>query len=390
METPSVLLSGAKRSVKPVQLGNGTSRLGLLIGLAPGATTLAAELAKLDLAERYDVATVTDLTTSGDDRLLSAALERDIAVGTVPAYALVSGADQCHRSPASALMSAIEAQIMRGVDFLSIHASLTTELADNLPSSDRAIPITSRGGAIIMEMMVRQRIDNPFRTIFKDLLAMCSEYGVALSFVGSLRPGSVSDSLEHAHLRELLEISHLSNEARSAGVQTIVELVNHVPLSDIRRYVELGRKLFPGSVIGALGPTPTDIAVGLDDVAGAIGAASAAQAGVDWINVVTAGEHSYLPSPQETERALTYFSLAIHIAGVANGDIARDRALSEARARNDWSAMSELAIFPDQARELYREHNNHDGAACSMCRANCPLVRHRSIRRHQAKDREAT
>jgi phosphomethylpyrimidine synthase len=235
--------------------------------------------------------------------------------------------------------------------------------------------------------MTRDQVDNPFRTIFDDLLALCSQYRVTLSFVGSLRSGSVADSFEAAHLGELMEIGRLCRRARDAGVQTIVELVNHASLSDIPRYVDLGRKLFPDSALGALGPTPTDIAVGLDDVAGAIGAAAAAQAGIDWINVVTAGEHSHLPSAEETERAVRYFQLAIHIAKVAAGDTDRDRALSQARAHNDWSAMAQLAAFPESAGQMYHEHNNHDGAACSMCRANCPLVRYETLQK--AHDRQA-
>jgi phosphomethylpyrimidine synthase len=383
-------LSGTKRSVGPVRLGDGCAKLGLLVGLAPGATTLDAELAKLDIAEKYGIATVTDLTTSADDRLLRLALERDIAVGTVPAYSLTGTSARNGRRAATVLMSAIEKQVLLGVDFLSIHASLTTELAGRVPRSGRTIPITSRGGAIVMDLMMREGIDNPFRTIFDDLLALCAQYRVALSFVGSLRPGSVSDSLEKTHLAELTAISALCGRAASAGVQTIVELVNHVPLGDIPHYVSLGRELFPGSALGALGPSPTDIAVGMDDVAGAIGAASAAQAGIDWINVVTAGEHSHLPSLEEAERAVRYFQLALHIARVAAGDTGRDRELSRARSRNDWSAMSQLALFPESARLLYDDHHARDGAACSMCRANCPLVRYEVLAKSKARTGQVT
>lgn len=376
MATLVTSLSGTKRLIEPVRLGDGSAKLGLLVGLAPGVTTLESELAKLDIAEKYGVATVTDLTTSKDDRLLRSVLERKIAVGTLPAYSLAGALSRNGRNPASILMSTIEKQVLLGVDFLSIHASLTNELVNSLPRGDRAIPITSRGGAIVMDLMLRQSIDNPFRVIFDDLLALCSQYRVALSFVGSFRPGSVADSLESTHMAELAEISLLCKRAADAGVQTIVELINHVPLDDVPNYIKVGRRLFPASALGALGPSPTDIAVGMDDVAGAVGAACAARAGIDWINVVTAGEHSHLPSPEETERAVRYFLLALHIAKVAQGDVVRDSALSRARARNDWSAMSQLAIFPESARQLYHDHENHDGAACSMCRANCPLVRY--------------
>src|SRR5579859_2570255 len=114
MATAGTCLSGTKRSVEPVRLGDGIPKLGLLVGLAPGATTLATEQAKLDMAERYNVATLTDLTTSRDDGLLRVMLERNVPVGTVPAYSLNSGRDQSGRPAASILMAAIEKQVMLG------------------------------------------------------------------------------------------------------------------------------------------------------------------------------------------------------------------------------------------------------------------------------------
>ncbi len=351
----------------------------MLIGLSPGATTLEDELSKVTTAGRRGVATITDLTTSGDDRLLKALLDEDLVVGTVPAYALIPAA--AGRGDATgALLGTIERHVTMGVDFLSVHPSLTTELVEKLSESGRTIPITSRGGALVLQLMVETGCENPFRAEFDTILAICAERNVVLSFVGSLRPGSVADSFEPLHLAELAEISTLADRARRAGVRTIVELVNHTPLSDIESYVRYGRSLFPDSALGALGPTPTDIAVGLDDVAGAIGAATAALAGIDWINLVTAGEHSHLPSPEETARALDYFQLALHIARVANGRRDQDRQLSLARAKNDWTAMSALAVSPELAEQVYAEHGIRPGAACSMCRATCPLVRYEVIK----------
>ncbi|GAB4078650.1 phosphomethylpyrimidine synthase ThiC [Nostocoides australiense] len=345
----------------------------------------------MTLAERSGVTTVTDLTTSRDDRLLQSLLsESELAVGTVPAYSLSSAAAGGSKETAArTLYSAIERQVLLGVDFLSIHSSLSRRVAERLSAARRTIPVTSRGGALVLQVMHNAAVDNPFRTVFEDLLALCASHGVVLSFVGTLRPGSVVDSFETLHLEELQETAELTERAHEAGVATMVELLNHVPLSSIEAYVKLGRSLFPHSALGALGPTPTDIAVGLDDVAGAIGAATAARAGIDWINVVTAGEHSHLPSYEETARALRYFQLAAHLSAVSEGHDSRDRALSAARACNDWSTMANMSIDPQLARQVYAEHGNRQGAACSMCKATCPLVRYRRISVH-ADDHRAT
>lgn len=378
----SLRLGSRVRGREPLILG-GTGRppgLGLLVGLG-AETSLDVELSKVRLAERSDMTTVTDLTTSRDDRLLRSLLSHsDLAVGTVPAYALGPVATGRSRESAPrALFSALEQQVLLGVDFLSIHSSLTTRLAERVSSARRTIPVTSRGGALVLQVMHDARVDNPFRTVFDELLGLCASHGVVLSFVGTLRSGSVVDSFETLHLEELRETAELAQRAHDAGVATMVELLNHTPLSSIEPYMRLGRSLFPHSLLGALGPTPTDIAVGLDDVAGAIGAATAARAGIDWINVVTAGEHSHLPSYEETARAIRYFKLASHIAAVSDGHDSHDRALSTARASNDWSTMATLALDPELARHVYAEHGNRQGAACSMCKGTCPLVRYRRI-----------
>jgi phosphomethylpyrimidine synthase len=369
-------LGNKRRRKNRVQLGGGEpTALGLLSGITPGRTTVSKETAKAEVAVRYGVKTITDLTTNGDGALLRALLELDVAVGTVPIYGAVA-VSRNTASLASTLFDRIADSVAQGVDFFSVHASLTPAMLKNLTHTDRAIPITSRGGALLADVMLRHGTDNPFLTFFDELVHLCSENSVALSFVASLRPGSIGDIDSPEYSDELQLIASLATAATNAGVATMVELVNHVPLHFIPRHIEVGRKLFPQSALGALGPSPTDIAVGLDDVAGAIGAAVASSSGIDWINLITAGEHSHLPSIEETARALRYFQLALHIGSLSRPETgAQDRALSLARASNNWKVMANYAVDPQLALELYNQHGNAEGKACSMCGSTCPLVR---------------
>ena len=357
--------------------GSDRTVLGLLVGITPGQTTPAQERHKVTTALGYGVQTVTDLTTNGDVTLLHQLLELDVTVGTVPIYAAVVNSTST-RSLSARLLKHIEYCVRMGVDFFSIHASLSTGLVHSLSKTNRAIPITSRGGVLVSETMRRDCCENPFVTIFDELVQLCAENSVALSFVASLRPGSIVDCGSAEYLTELQLIAYLAERATRAGVTTMVELLNHLPLQAIPSHIAYGRKLFPHSALGALGPTPTDIAVGLDDVAGAIGAAAASSAGIDWINLVTAGEHSHLPSIDETVRALRYFQLALHVGAIArNASTKRDRAISQARAANDWSAMASHAIDPDLASQIYETRGHSVGSTCSMCGGACPLVKAR-------------
>ena len=121
-----------------------------------------------------------------------------------------------------------------------------------------------------------------------------------------------------------------------------VELVNHVPLHLIPVYCQLGKELLHGAPFGALGPTPTDIGIGYDDVVGAIGAATAVLHETSWITCVTAGEHCHIPTIDDIAQAVKYFQVALHAAAVSrHGDLSRDAKLSEARNRNDWATMAD-------------------------------------------------
>ena len=379
----------------PIRLGNrlrsfdgllmGASqpaRLGMLVGVTPGHTTLDAELQKAATGIRLGIDTLTDLTIGLHSPLLSLLIERTAApVGTVPAYALFSAfkADPT-RDLRSLLLRTLERQAREGADFFSVHMSLVRAQFAELGGSDRVIPMTSRGGAMVAAMMADAGCENPFFEFQDDILNLCAEYQITLSLVGSFRPGSIADAFDAFHLHELQLQSEIVAAAHARSVQTIVELVNHVSLDAIERYIQLGESLFDGSPIGCLGPSPTDIAIGFDDVAGAIAAAVAVWKGASWVNCITAGEHTYLPSEHEVERAIRFFRTALYIGGLASGQsVERDRKLSSARARNDWGAMATLSLFSDVAQSLMVEHGYHTGQPCDMCGGACPLVRTRHL-----------
>ena len=158
-----------------------------------------------------------------------------------------------------------------------------------------------------------------------------------------------------------------------------VELVNHVPLHLIPVYCQLGRERLHGAPFGALGPTPTDIGIGYDDVVGAIGATTAVLHETSWITCVTAGEHCHIPTVDDITQSVKYFQIALHAAAVSrHGDLSLDAKLSEARNRNDWGTMADLAIHRDDAVAMFERLGYHEGQACTMCSGACPLVRSRT------------
>ena len=354
--------------------------LGVIIGITPGETNSENEYAKAVRATALGVHTLTDVTTNDDTKLRKRALKTlDIVYGTVPTYEIHRRIVRRGEDPRSAVLGTLEGLAREGVDFVVIHASGSLKMAQQVRESTRAIPVTSRGGAMMAEVSLRAERENPYLENYDDILEICRASGMALSLAGTYRPGSIADAMDATHLEEIGIQADLVRRAQERGVKVSVELVNHVPLHLIPLYCQLGRERLHGAPFGALGPTPTDIGIGYDDVVGAIGATTAVLHETSWITCVTAGEHCHMPTVDDMTQAVKYFQIALHIAAVSrHGDLSRDAKLSEARNRNDWATMADLAIHRNDAAAMFDRLGYHEGQACTMCSGACPLVRSRT------------
>ncbi|MBO1415142.1 phosphomethylpyrimidine synthase ThiC [Streptomyces sp. FH025] len=385
-EARSYLLRNDAHDIDGVLLGRPHPPvLGVIIGVTPGETTPETEYDKAVRAVAQGAQTLTDVTTDGDPTLRRRVLESlNVSYGTVPTYEVFRRIRRDGWAARDAVLTVLEEQADEGVDFFTVHASGTPETARALGASDRVIPVTSRGGAMMVEVMDGPGGENPYLGCFDEVLELCRASGAALSLAGTFRPGSIADAMDAAHLAEIEVQAELVRRAQEKGVKVSVELVNHVPVHLIPAYCELGREKLHGAPFGALGPSPTDIAITYDHVAGAIGATTAALHGTSWVTCVTAGEHCRIPDAEDIVTAVKYFQIALHIAEVGRtGDLSRDAKLSRARNDNDWTAMAELAVHPADAQAMVERQGYHHGEACTMCRGTCPLVRGKAIRARQ-------
>ncbi|WP_433534352.1 phosphomethylpyrimidine synthase ThiC [Micromonospora sp. CA-249363] len=379
----SFLIRNPRHEITGVRMGgDAPPLLDVIIGLTKGQTTFELEYAKATTAAEMGVSMLTDVSFEGDPTLRRTILrELDVACRTVPTYNLYA-AIRAGQPARSALLSILTEQADEGVDYFTLHASATRKQLLTRRHQERTIPITSRGGAMMAELMLAQELENPILTYFDDILDLCAEAGIALSLAATFRVGSVHDVFSAAHMEEIMMQSDLVTRAHQRGVNVSVELIGHTPLDRIAEHCEIGHHHFDGAPFGALGPLPTDIAMGYDDVAGAVGAATAVMHGTPWLACLTAGEHTYIPTHADLVRAIKYLQIAVHIGMLGRtGDTSRDQAMSRARSENDWSTMCEIAIHPKDAADIVERHGYRAGQPCSMCRRSCPLVRFRGLER---------
>ena len=92
-----------------------------------------------------------------------------------------------------------------------------------------------------------------------------------------------------------------------------------------------------------LGPLVTDIAMGYDHIAAAIGGAIAGAAGADFLCYVTPAEHIRLPNIEDVKEGIIASKIAAHAADIAKGvpgAMERDRKMADAGKISTGTARS--------------------------------------------------
>ncbi|MGM0369975.1 MAG: phosphomethylpyrimidine synthase ThiC, partial [Bacillota bacterium] len=353
-------------------------------GTAEDYQNIEAELKKLDVAVAAGADAVMDLST-GDSitetrqRILAQA---NVPLGTVPIYQATVECLQDDRAivdlTVDEIFAVIEKQAQDGVDFITVHSGLTLETLRHLKDEERVTDIVSRGGSFLAGWMLHNERENPLYEYYDRLLEIAYQYDVTLSLGDALRPGSLADATDRSQIHELLVLGELVDRARENDVQVMVEGPGHVPYDQIETNIKLQKELCKDAPFYVLGPLVTDIALGYEHINAAIGGTLAASSGADFLCYVTPAEHIGLPTVEDVKDGVIATKIAAHAADITKGVAGakeRDRRMAQARKNLDWEEQMELAINPEEAKQLRQEYNSSlkDEDACTMCGSFCAL-----------------
>ena len=366
-------------------VGHGTrTKVNANIGASPLRSNLDEELRKLAAAQDSGADAVMDLSLGADQlRIRKAILERaEVMVGTVPLYQSAFELSAARRDVTEMtitdFLKTVRSQAEEGVDFMTIHCGVTRQALSAMERQGRTLDVVSRGGAMLVAWMRRNRRESPLYEHYDEILDILAAFDVTLSLGDGMRPGAVADAGDRAQVSELLVLGELTERAWAKGVQVIVEGPGHVPLNQVADQMRLEKTLCSGAPFYILGPLVTDIAAGYDHIAGAIGGAVAAMNGADFLCYVTPAEHLRLPTAADVVEGVIASRIAAHAADLAKGLPAaweRDRAMSRARKALDWEEQIALAIHPAKAR-AYREASAiGEQDVCTMCGEFCAIKR---------------
>ena len=371
-----------RTSIHPVGIGQKLStKVNVNIGTSMDFPQEENELKKVEISLKYGTDTLMDLSTGGDitkirRMILKKAL---IPLGTVPVYQAAIEAIEQRNSIVNMteddIFSAVETQAKEGVDFMTLHAGLTSKGIERLKKQGRVGDIVSRGGAFHVAWMLHNQKENPLYAHFDRLLEIAHKYDITLSLGDGLRPGSVLDATDRPQLEELLTMGELVKRAWEQNVQVMVEGPGHIPLDQVEMNIKLQKRVCHEAPFYVLGPLVTDIAPGYDHIVSAIGGAIAAAAGADFLCYVTPSEHLGLPSVDDVRVGLIASKIAAHAADIVKGvkgALDRDLKISEARKNLDWTEQQKHALDPHKFQDI-RKKRKSKSTACSMCGEFCAL-----------------
>ncbi|WP_445474959.1 phosphomethylpyrimidine synthase ThiC [Methanococcoides methylutens] len=377
-----VIPTSPYRDVKLCGIGEGlTTKVNASIGASSDIIDEDMEVAKAKAAEAAGADTLMELGTGGDFLSIRKKVcdAISLSVGSVPLYqAFITAAKRdgsiIHMTEDD-LWNATEAQAKLGTNFMAIHTGINNIVLDRLKAHGRYGGLCSRGGAFMTTWMLHNEKENPLYADFDYLCEILKEHEVVLSTGNGMRAGAIHDATDRAQIQELIINSECAQKAHDKyNLQVIVEGPGHVPLDEVEMNVKLMKSMSGHKPFYMLGPLVTDISPGRDHIVTAIGAATSAANGCDFLCYVTPAEHLALPNLEDVIEGVKTSKIAAHVGDMVKlGKRDQDLAMGRARRDLDWEKMFNLAMDPELARKIRTERASADEDACTMCGDFCAL-----------------
>ncbi len=379
----TVISRNVSHDIKPLGIGKGLrTKVNANIGTSKDRISLEEEMEKLDVLIQYGADAVMDLSTGGPIIDIRRLLMRKstVAVGTVPIYEAVARIAEekgsIAKMSADDLFDVIENHAKEGVDFVTVHSGLTQKTIATLREDGRILDIVSRGGSFLVEWMVYNEKENPLYEQYDRLLEISRKYDLTLSLGDGARPGCLADATDRTQIEELLALGEQRDRALEAGVQVIIEGPGHVPINQVELNMKMQKEICKGAPFYVLGPLVTDIAMGYDHIAAAIGGAIGGAAGADFLCYVTPSEHIRLPSIEDVKEGVIASKIAAHAADIAKGvkgAMDKDIAMARRRKALDWNGQIALSFNPELVKSRRAEVPPTESQVCSMCGDLCAI-----------------
>lgn len=372
-----------------IQFGNKNNALGDLctgekqrtlviagVGTSESTCSLESELKKVQLALKAGADMISDHSFFGDINSFHKKIifELGARLSVVASYELSVryGQKKWNKLGLNQILSLIEEQVARGIDIITIHATLTLDDLNLLKTSKRIIPMTSKGGGIIADYMMQTGEENPYWVFFDEILELISGTGVAISLGTTFRPASVCDKWDGFSESEITKMGELVAKADNLNIPIIVEGLGHVSINEIDKIVKRTKLKCCNAPYRILSVS-TDRAIGGDHISGAIAAAIAVASGANMIQAVSRKEHIGLPNADDIVEAVTSARIAATVGELVSiGNYELECEMAKSRWQHGCHGNLDFSIIPKSVLAL-SVNENQRLKSCSMCGDYCGL-----------------
>jgi phosphomethylpyrimidine synthase len=375
-----VRISGNIRNVPPVFTGDEVFPVIIAsTGVSFDSDNIDDEISKAKTAVSAGANLVTDHSLTGDIEFIHNRMAESLnsLISSVAIYeAAVLARSKEYRIDSQSIINIIEKQARRGIDIITLHATVFKEDLVQLKENHRVIPCTSRGGTIMIEIMKNTRLENPYWTFFGDILEIARKYSIAISLGTTYRPASVCDSGidDNLYFMEMSRMRKLVRQAHEKGVGIVVEGIGHAPINRISDIVAKSKNICLNAPYRVL-TVATDIALGYDHISSAIASSVAVYHGANMITCVSRSEHIGLPSEKDLHEAVISARIAAHCGYSARfNNFSKDMEMSIARNKVGCSGLISAAIDSSSATEIMKRSKFGEGKSCTMCGEFCALA----------------
>lgn len=350
----------------------------VIAGIGTSENTCSADLEfkKAQLALDAGADMISDHSFFGDINFFQKKLISELGarLSVVASYELSKryNREKWDKLDLNSVLSLIEEQISRGIDIITIHATLTHDDLRLLKTSGRIIPMSSKGGGIIADYMAQTGEENPYWVFFDEILNLVSGTGVAISLGTTFRPASVCDKWDDFSENEITKMGELVARADERNVPIIVEGLGHVSINEIESIVKKTKLKCHNAPYRILS-VATDRAIGGDHISGAIAAAVAVANGANMIQAVSRKEHIGLPDCEDVVEAVTSAKIAAAVGELVSiGNYELECEMAKSRWENGCHGNLNFSINPKSVPALAVKGNDCI-KSCSMCGDYCGL-----------------
>jgi phosphomethylpyrimidine synthase len=369
----------------PLYCGEGCpTRVLASIGLSFDTDKMNVEIEKAKKAISAGAEIITDHSVYGDISSFQKELISNInvPVSYLTIYELLSRLEKAKKNKIEKNMALelIEEQAERGITLLTIHATANQQMIDNHRKiEDRTILSTSRGGAAILDILMKNNDENVYWEYFDDVCKIIKKHNITLSLGSTYRPASICDAGEHDLLywEETKLMGQLVDICINQEIPVMVEGIGHAPIHEIPNIIRKSKEICKNVPYRVLS-VATDIALGLDHISSAIAISVAAASGADLATCITRAEHLGQPFQEDIVEGVLAARVAAHCGDISKlKNFEKDKAMSSARANNGCHGILSAAINKEMGEDSlvrYSKGKKDGEITCSMCGNRCALA----------------